>query len=66
METKVIGLRDKRLEQSVVSISVKIADVLEMTQKARALSADSEAKLIKVHLELEELYAQINPTQNDT
>ena len=66
MGANVIGLRDKRLEQAVVSISGKIADAIEMTQKAKTLSTDSETKLIQAHLELEELYVQISPSQSET
>lgn len=54
MEAEVINMWDKKLEQSVVSINAKIADAIEMTRQARALSANSEAKLIEASLELEE------------
>lgn len=60
MELEVINLRDKRLEQAIVSISAKIADALEMARRAKTLSADSEAKLIQAELELEELFVQIS------
>lgn len=60
METEVINLREKRLEQVVVGISAKIADALEMSRKAKTLSADSEARLIQAQLELEELFVQLN------
>ena len=54
MEAEVIHMWDKKLEQSVVSINAKIADAIEMNRQARALSANSEAKLIEASLELEE------------
>ncbi len=46
---------DKQTEQSIVSISAKIADAVEMVRKAKEMTARSERILIKVQLELEEL-----------
>lgn len=60
MEIEVINLRDKRLEQAVVSISAKLADAIEMARQAKMLSADSEAMLIQAQLELEELFVQLD------
>jgi hypothetical protein len=60
MEAEVINLREKRLEQVVVGISAKIADALEMSRKAKTLSANSEERLIQAQLELEELFVQLN------
>jgi len=66
---EIINLHDKRLEQSleqsVVNISAQIADAIEMTQKAKSLSADSEAMLIQAHVGLEELYTQLDPNPVD-
>ncbi len=47
---------DKRLEQSVVHIGAKIADAVELVQRAKEMTANSEDALIKAQLELEELF----------
>ena len=60
MEPEIIDLRDKQLEQAIVGISAKIATVIEMTQKGKAVSADSLAVLIQIQMELEDLYIQLN------
>lgn len=65
MESRVISLQTRRLERAVVNISAKLADVIEIAQKEKALPADSQATLIQAHLELEELYAQLDPLQSD-
>ena len=65
MESGVVSLQTKRLEQFVVNISAKIADVIEAAQKRNALPADSQAMLIQAHLDLEELYVQLDPFQSD-
>ncbi|MCL2812565.1 MAG: hypothetical protein FWD25_11850 [Clostridia bacterium] len=65
MESGVFCLRNKRLEQFVVNISAKIADVIETAQKRNELPADSQATLIQAHLDLEELYVQLDPFLND-
>lgn len=59
MEEKIISLQDKRLERSLVSISIMIDDALAMTQRAKALSIDSEVKLALAQLELENLFLQL-------
>jgi len=61
VESGIVSLRHKRLEQFVVNISAKIADVIEIAQKRNALPADSQATLIQAHLDLEELYVQLDP-----
>jgi len=65
VESGVVSLQTKRLEQFVVNISAKIADVIEAAQKRNALPADSQAMLIQAHLDLEELYVQLDPFQSD-
>ena len=54
------------LEETIVNISARVADVIEMPQ-TKALSTDAVAKLTQVHLGLEELYVQLlqQPTQCD-
>ncbi|ACL18666.1 hypothetical protein Dhaf_0600 [Desulfitobacterium hafniense DCB-2] len=64
MEREVINLLDKRVERSLVSISAMIADAIEMAQKAKTLSVDSEEKLTLVQLELENLYLQLGKLEN--
>lgn len=56
MHLEIISLRDKKIEQSLVRISAKVADAVEITQQAKPLSADSKNQLIQASLELEELY----------
>ncbi|MEN6412836.1 MAG: hypothetical protein ABFC84_08735 [Veillonellales bacterium] len=56
MRPEVINLHDKRIEQSVVRISAKIADAVKMVQKAKEMAISSEDVLIKAQLELEEIY----------
>lgn len=56
MKLEVINLRDKRLEQLIISIGAKIANAVEMVQKAKEMTANSEETLIQAHLDLEELY----------
>ena len=60
VEPEIIDLRDKQLEQAIVGISAKIATVIEMTQKGKAVSADSLTVLIQIQMELEDLYIQLN------
>lgn len=60
METKVINLHDKWLEQSVISISAKVADAVEMVQQAKEMTISSESVLIKAQLALEELYIALD------
>ena len=56
VEREVIYLRNKRTEQVIVSIGAKLADAVELSQKAKELSANSDALLMDVQRELEELY----------
>jgi hypothetical protein len=60
VETKVINLHDKWLEQSVISISAKVADAVEMVQQAKEMTISSESVLIKAQLALEELYIALD------
>ncbi|CDX00633.1 Hypothetical protein DPCES_0746 [Desulfitobacterium hafniense] len=64
MEREVINLLDKRVERTLVSISAMVADAIEMAQKAKTLSVDSEEKLTLVQLELENLYLQLGKLEN--
>lgn len=64
MEREVINLQDKRIERIIVSISAMIADAIEIAQKANAMSIDSEKKLILAQLELENLYIQLEESEN--
>lgn len=56
MEPEIIRLQDKRTEQSLVSISAKLADAVEMLQITKEMTGTSAQMLIKAQLELEELY----------
>ncbi|MCB8815265.1 hypothetical protein [Desulfosporosinus shakirovi] len=64
MEREVINLQDKRIERLLVSISAMIADAIEIAQKAKAMSADSEEKLTLAQLELENLYIQLEKSES--
>ena len=64
MEREVINLQDKRIERLLVSISAMIADAIEIAQKARAMSVDSEEKLTLAQLELENLYIQLEKSES--
>ena len=59
MESNIISLKDKQMEQVIVQISTEVARAAEMIQQVKALSADSEARLICASLELEKLYVSI-------
>ena len=63
-EREVINLQDKRIERMLVSISAMIADAIEIAQKARAMSVDSEEKLTLAQLELENLYIQLEKSES--
>ena len=64
MEREVINLQDKRIERLLVSISAMIADAIEIAQKAKAMSVDSEKKLTLAQLELENLYIQLEKSES--
>ena len=63
-EREVINLQDKRIERMLVSISAMIADAIEIAQKAKAMSVDSEEKLTLAQLELENLYIQLEKSES--
>lgn len=63
-EREVINLLDKRIERMLVSISAMIADAIEIAQKAKAMSVDSEEKLTLAQLELESLYMQLEKSES--
>lgn len=64
MERVVINLQDKRIERLLVGISAMIADAIEIAQKAKAMSVDSENKLTLAQLELENLYIQLEKSES--
>lgn len=64
MERVVINLQDKRIERLLVVISAMIADAIEIAQKAKAMSVDSENKLTLAQLELENLYIQLEKSES--
>jgi len=64
MEREVINLQDKRIKRLLLSISAMIADAIEIAQKAKAMSVDSEKKLTLVQLELENLYEQLEKSES--
>lgn len=60
MKPDTINLADKQLEQSVIDISVKIADAVEIAQRSMDMADTSKDMLIKAQLELEELYIALD------
>ncbi len=65
METEITDLRNKRIEQSIVSISVKIGHAMKKIQDVKEMASDSENMLIMALQELEELYVSLdNPGGN--
>ncbi|MCC8122837.1 MAG: hypothetical protein LIO58_04785 [Oscillospiraceae bacterium] len=62
MESEIIHLHDKRVEHLVISMSAKIADAVDMIQKAKSITGCAEDLLLKTQLELEELFLSLpNP-----
>ncbi len=55
-----INLQNKILEQRVLSISAKVANAVDMVQRAKKMTIDSENMLIEAQLELEELYIALD------
>ncbi|MDD2574289.1 MAG: hypothetical protein WCS98_07975 [Bacillota bacterium] len=66
MGPEIITLWGKRTEQSIISISEKVSDAMEMLQKAKKAVARSEGLLIKAQLELEELFIGLNENIGNT
>ena len=64
MEREVINLQDKRIKRLLVGISAMIADAIEIAQKTKDMSADSEKKLTLAQLELENLYIQLEKSES--
>lgn len=65
MKPEVINLRNKRIGQFITSIGAKVADAVELCQKAKELSASSEGILITAQRELEELYVSLDEPWDD-
>lgn len=55
----------KRIEESISRIGAKIADAVDLSRKAKWLSVNSEALLIDVQQELEELYVSMGDTSTE-
>lgn len=53
-------LQVRHIEESVSRLGAKVADAVELSQKAKELSANSETLLINVQQALEELYVSID------
>lgn len=56
MEKTAVLMERTNTEHALLSVSAKIADALELSQKAKELSASSELLLIAAQRELEALY----------
>lgn len=59
MESDDTNLHGNRVDQSVINISARIADAVEMMQKAKEMTASSTNILITVQKELEELFLSL-------
>lgn len=60
MKSEIVPLERRSLEQSISKIGAKVADAGELANKAKELTAGSEAILIRVQQELEELYLSLD------
>ncbi len=58
-------LQIKRIEESILRIGAKVADAVELSQRVKHLSADSDALLINAQQELEKLYVILGNTSTD-
>ncbi len=66
MEPHITAKHNKQIEQSIINLSVKIANALQMIQTAKEMMNNSESVLIKALQELEELYVGLdNADEND-
>ncbi|MFY9174965.1 MAG: hypothetical protein WAO24_06435 [Peptococcia bacterium] len=59
MESDDTNLHGNRVDRSVINISARIADAVEMMQKAKEMTASSTNILITVQKELEELFLSL-------
>lgn len=59
METENIYPQDNLLEQLITNVSAKVADAVEMVQKAKMLTTASENVLIEAQIELEEICVRL-------
>ena len=59
LKKEIVDLRDKYIEQSLIGISARISDALELAHEARKMAALSEEILVRAHLELEDLYTRL-------
>lgn len=60
MGNGVVPLERRRLEQSISKIGAKVADAGELANRAKELTSKSEALLIRIQQELEELYLSLD------
>lgn len=60
MESNDNDFSGNRMDQSVINISAKIADAVEMVQRLKEITDKSKDMLIKVQMELEELFLSID------
>jgi len=59
MNPKVLDLHQKRSEVAISNMGARIADAIELSEKAKELSAKSTALLVGVQQDLEELYVSM-------
>jgi hypothetical protein len=59
MDNEIVPFERKRLEQSISKIGAKVADAVELSNKAKELTTGAESILIRAQQELEELYLSL-------
>jgi hypothetical protein len=57
-------IKSKCIEEAVSHIGAKIANAVDQAKQAKVLSANSEALLIDVQRELEDLYMALDNSEN--
>jgi hypothetical protein len=60
MDNEIVPFERKRLEQSISKIGAKVADAVELSNKAKELTTGAESILISAQQELEELYLSLD------
>jgi hypothetical protein len=60
MGNEIVPFKCNRLEQSISKIGAKVADAVELSNKAKELTTGAESILIRAQQELEELYLSLD------
>jgi len=65
MDTENNKSQVKKIEEAISYIGAKVADAAELSQQAKRLSGNSEALLINVQQELEDLYVSLDKASEE-